>query len=372
MLTVTLFAVPLYAEDGPLPPIAGWQRHAENPVLTPEEIPTPKGAFYPVMADPTVLFDEGKFKMWFGYGGLDKAGDESSVRVRVGYAQSDDGIQWNIEAPALNPGNGWDRTNAETPSVVVDPTLPEGDPRRYRMYYAGLDHEIEKLPFEKLVEAGMVYGIGLAFSADGKHFTRLPAGESPFGMEGLVLKPAPPTLEGETHDFLNVADPHVLYHNGQYHLWYTSMCAVLSEQKSFFAIGYATSKDGIQWKKQGIVLRPDLAWETARAEAHVGRPYVLWVHDRFEMIYDAVKEDENPMKNTSAGIGLAVSADGKSWQKHPVPIFQHKKSVGEKKGMIIGTAALHKDGKYFLYYPGADPNWDRFTISLATHDKESS
>lgn len=365
---VMIFINPLGAEEAPIPPIDAWQRYAENPILTPEFVPAPQGAFYPVMADPTLLFEGGKFKMWFGYGGLDKASDESTVRVRVGYAESDDGLQWKIEAPSLDPGGTWDRTNAETPSVVIDPKLPEGHPRRYRMYYSGLDHELEKQPFEKLVEAGMVYGIGLAFSPDGKRFTRLPAKESPYGLEGLVLKPDAPVLEGETKDFLNVADPHVLYHNGKYHMWYTSMCAVLSEQRSFFAIGYATSSDGIRWKKQGIVLRPDLDWETGRAEAHVGRPYVLRVHDRFEMYYDAVKEDGNPMKNTSAGVGLAVSTDGKAWQKHPSPIFMGMKAQGEKKGMIIGTAVLYKDGKYHLYYPGADPNWDRFTINLATHE----
>lgn len=355
----------VWAEDAP-PPIAGWTKNPANPMIQPESIPAPKGAIYTVMADPTIVFDEGKFKMWFGYGGLDNASDMSSVRVRVGYAESQDGIQWNVTAPVLDIGSGWDRTNAETPSVIKDPNVPDGNPRRYRMYYAGLDHELEKLPFEKLVEAGMVYGIGLAFSANGKNFTRLPAEESPHGAAGLVLKPDPPALDHEACDFINVADPHVLFHNGNYHLWYTSMCIKPTEGKGYFSIGYATSKDGIHWLKQGTAIKPDLDWETARPEAHVGRPYVLWVNNRFEMFYDAVKDDDNPMKNTSAGVGFAVSGDGRTWLKHPAPILMGDGSSGEAQGMIIGTGVLYQDGKYYLYYPGADPNWDRFTINLAT------
>lgn len=353
------------AEDVP-PPISGWVKHSGNPVIQPESIPAPEGGIYPVMADPTVLFDEGKFKMWFGYGGLDNAADMSSVRVRVGYAESQDGINWTVvSAPALDTGSGWDRTNAETPSVVMDANAAPGDPRRYRLYYAGLDHELEKQPFEKLVEIGMVYGIGLAFSSDGKNFTRLPAEESPFGAEGLVLKPDTPALDRETCDFINVADPHVLYHNGEYHLWYTSMCIVPAEGRGYFSIAYATSSDGIHWNKEGVVIKPDQPWETARTEAHVGRPYVLWANNRFEMFYDAVKDDDNPMKNTSAGVGFAFSLDGKNWIKHPAPILTGDGSAGESRGMIIGTGVLYKDGKYNLYYPGADPNWDRFTINLA-------
>ncbi len=87
---------------------------------------------------------------------------------------------------------------------------------------------------------------------------------------------------------------------------------------------------------------------------------------KYRMNYDGAYIDDNPMKNTSVGVGFAVSADGRTWLKHPVPILTGDGGAGERKGMIIGTGVLYKDEKYYLFYPGADPHWDRFTINLAT------
>lgn len=301
--------------------------------------------------------------MWFGYGGRDPDG---AIRVRTGYAESDDGVTWRIAVPALEPGRDWDKTNAETPSVVKDESLPAGHPRRYRLYYSGLDHNLEKLGIEALLRRGMMYGIGVAFSADGKRFTRLPASESPHGAEGLVLKPNPPVVDRDAWDFINVADPHVLKKDGRYHMWYTSMVREAKANRVYYAIGYATSDDGIRWTKHGPVLKPDLPWEVQRKEPSVGRPYVLWTGARFEMFYDAMVDDDNPDKNTAIGVGFASSTDGRVWRKEAQPVFVTNNGRGERRGLYVGSAVLLRDGTYYLYYPGADPDWQRYNINLAT------
>lgn len=346
-----------------------WTRHAKNPVFTWESIPKKEGALYPVMGDPSLLYDEGKYKMWFGYGGLDKLPDLETLRVRTAYAESTDGMTWKIiSAPALDVGgkSAWDKTNSETPSVVKDETLPDGDPRKYRMYYGGLDVAVEKLPFEEIVKKGMVYGIGLAFSSDGKTFTRLPASESPYKKEGLVLMPNTPKEGGDQWDIIHISDPHVLVKDGTYHLWNTSFSWKEKENQSYLAISYATSNDGIHWTKHGHVLKPNLPWETARKEAHLGRPYVFFRDGKYEMFYDAVKEDDNPTQNTAMGVGFATSTDGKTWTKAGDPVFVTNNGTGEKKGIIIGSGFLLKDGAYSMYYAGADPDWDHWAFNLAT------
>lgn len=348
-----------------------WTRYANNPVMTWEQIPQKLPAAYPVMGDPSLLYEDGKFKMWFGYGGVDVYPDLNTLRVRTAYAESQDGVTWTVvSAPALDVGSStaWDKTNAETPSVMKDETLPDGNPRKYRMYYSGLDRAIEKLPFDKLLEVGMGYGIGLAFSSDGKKFTRLPSLESPYGVEGLVLKPNVPKESGDQWDIIHVSDPHVLVKDGKYHLWYTSFSWKEKENQSYFAISYATSDDGIHWTKHGHVLKPDLKWETARKEAHLGRPYVFWRNNRFEMFYDAVAplQDSNPDHENAMGIGFATSTDGIHWEKAGDPVFITNNGKGEKKGMIIGSGFLFKDGVYSMYYAGADPDWDHWTFNLAT------
>lgn len=346
-----------------------WTRYANNPVMTWEQIPQKFPSVYAAMNDATLLYDGGKYKMWFGYGGLDNLKDMESIRVRTAYAESDDGISWKvISAPTLDVGgNGaWDATNAETPSVVKDASLPDGDPRKYRMYYAGMDTAIEKLSIEKMLEVGMGYGIGLAFSSDGKTFTRLPASESPYGKDGLVLAPNPVDVEHDAWDFIHVADPHVLVKDGVYHLWYSSYAREAKTNKTYNAVAYATSSDGIRWTKHGHVLKPDLPWETAREEAQLGRPCVFWRNGKFEMFYDAVREEGNPGQDEAKGVGFATSPDGKNWTKAGDPVFVTNYGKGEKKGINIGSGFLLKDGVYSIYYAGADPDWDHWTFNLAT------
>lgn len=356
-------STPAGAAAGPSGARWTWTRSATNPVIVPESLRKP-GTLYPVMGDPTLLHDNGLFKMWFGYGGYDRVGDEHSIRVRTAYAESTDGLGWTVTAPVLDVGTTWDRTNAETPSVIKDDRLPEGHPRKYRMYYAGLDHAREKLPLQQVLKLGMLYGIGLAFSPDGKRFQRIAAGESPYRIEGLVLRPDPPA-DRDMSDLLAVTDPSVLVKDGRYHMWYTSMARVAREDRTYFGIAYATSEDGIRWTKHGLVMRPDLPWETARKEPSVGRPYVIWTGTRFEMFYDAMKEDDNPQKNTAAGIGFAWSADGRVWTKDPAPVFQSNHGANERKGIIVGSGVLLRGGAYYLYYPAADPDWNRWVFNLA-------
>ena len=341
---------------------AGWSwERARNPLLTPDDLPKTLPGVYPFLSDPDVLVEGGIWRMWFGYGGLDELPDLKTYRVRIGYAESADGKSWTVTAPALDVGgpDAWDATNTETPCVIQDETLPEGHPRRYRLYYAGLDHAVEEAGFGRMAKVGMTYGIGLAFSPDGRQFTRLPAGESPYGKEGLVLMPNPSGDADGVWDFLSVADPSVVRQGGRYHLWYTS--ASVKHGRSFFAIAHATSEDGVHWTKHGQVLRPDQPWETARPEARVGRPTVVWRQDRFEMFYDAVSPSDE-----SAGVGFAWSEDGTTWHKAPGPVFATNNGPGEKKGLAIGSGVLVQDGRYHLFYPGQDPDGNRLVLDLAT------
>lgn len=65
------------------------------------------------IARPCVLFEDGRYKMWFSHRGR---------RYRIGYAESEDGITWTRRsepAPPTPSGAGWDEEMVEYP-VVFD------------------------------------------------------------------------------------------------------------------------------------------------------------------------------------------------------------------------------------------------------------
>lgn len=128
-------------------------------------------------ADPDVLYDmhTGVWRLWYQTGRTSEytASDNQMV---IRFAQSiDNGSSWTVDPePALvlsDDPSAWDATQTETPSVVYDHNAPED--RRYKLYYSGASGE-HPLGFPN-------YQTGLANSADGRTFRRLPADESPYG-----------------------------------------------------------------------------------------------------------------------------------------------------------------------------------------------
>ena len=128
------------------------------------------------IADPSVMFDteEKIWKAWW-QSPLDTDYLNPDNRTSVLYAESLDGLSWTVqEEPVMTTGadhGDWDFDRMETPSVVKVPTNPPD--RRYVMYYSGGNFAAVQTPFPGFPW----YQIGVAFSADGRRFTRLPAEE---------------------------------------------------------------------------------------------------------------------------------------------------------------------------------------------------
>lgn len=144
--------------------------------------------------DPTVLYEDGIYKMWLSGGtgiGLNP--------VNIYYATSSDGFQWTINpAPVLTVGTSgqWDDNKAETPSVIRVGGI-------YHIYYSGGQYAE--------TSAGR-YHIGHAVSTNGLNWTKDPA--NPVITYNLV----DPTHYG----FYTTAEPGVCYFNGNYFLFYTT------------------------------------------------------------------------------------------------------------------------------------------------------
>ena len=134
-------------------------------------------------------------------------------------------------------------------------------------------------------------------------YTKLYYSLSPDGLnytgQGMVLDNEP----SPQYDSRNINSPHVLFASGQYHLYYT---AYSLDSSLSGTIAYATSADGVNWSKHGIVIDAGVAGEYDSVGAT--SPVVLFNGSSFEMFYRAQDASNH-------SIAYATSSDGLNWQK---------------------------------------------------------
>lgn len=250
-------------------------------------------------------------------------------------------------APPLQPLLRGERETEVAPHGEGNVYAPEvmKDGNRLRMWYGGQGRDGHDR-------------IHLAESADGVTWER----------KGVVL-------DRGTANHVN--DPSVVKVGGRYYLYYTR-----AESGVVDEIALATSKDGVAWEPQGVVLKPGAAgaWDALL----VGRPSVLYVGGRFHMWYDGRKDlPPGPLAAgvpqsaaSTRSVGYASSPDGVRWIKHSAgPVLGGDaggvdvRSIGRGFAMVYeshaGTrAAVSPDGVSWtdrgLLLPRSGGELDRF------------
>jgi len=169
--------------------------------------------------------------------------------------------------------------------------------------------------------------IALVESADGFHWSEPPQ---------IVLGPRPET--GWEDD---INRPVVVKRADGYHLWYTG------QVKGKSCIGYATSADGVTWKRMSDkpVLVADTAWE----QPSVMCPHVLWdaAANQYRMWYSGGNNYEPD------AIGTATSADGLTWIKHAAnPIFKADPASAWEKERVTACQVEKYGNGYLMFYIG--------------------
>lgn len=323
-----------------------WVKNNTNPVLKKGQ---PYGPDLYAISDCWVLFHEGSYKMWYTGGGA--VPPDTLLHSSIGYATSPDGINWikHTGNPVLDISKaGWDSLGVETVTVIIDSGAQAAS--RYKMWYAGQTRDDH------------TYEIGYAHSADGVHWTKhtepvLKTGSKPewdncfiegpcvikedgvykMWYAGYDCEPdgqptdgkvaigyatsgdgirwtkwnANPVLKTEAGkwDQATVQDPHVIRHNGGYHLWYGGTAV---EDNYSQQTGYAYSTNGTDWVKsdRNPVLVRGLpgTWDANTASF----PSVLLVADTLKMWYTG--KDVEPLPAWPAPyfweIGLAQKKAG--------------------------------------------------------------
>jgi hypothetical protein len=306
------------------------------------------------IADPDVLYDPAEeiWHLWYQTArGKKYVSDENVMVIR--HAQSTDAsADWIVDPePALElpeDPSAWDATHSETPSIVYDPNAPAD--RRYKMYYSGASRMLD-LGFPD-------YQIGLAISADGRAFRRLPESESPYSRAGLVLRVEDALAEVRGIAGGVVADPEIQLIGGIYHLWFSSFAHDAKNNILAFGISHAASVDGIHW-----IPSPGNPIPSLRNAQNAGgqQPSVAWnpVRGRYEMWFtsdtDEEKEGIPSTFNPALGFWMAASADGITWAvdySAARDVYWRPDSPYEAFGLLTGADVVIADGVRHLFYTG--------------------
>ena len=140
----------------------------------------------------------------------------------------------------------------------------------------------------------------------------------------------------------------ILKKDSVYYLWYT----LRIDDFGTSAIGFAWSKDGIKWAKH-----PEPVLERGKEDEwdaiSLTRPVVRIVEDKFYMWYTAYNKGmPEPMSNS---VGLAISADGIHWKKHPSnPVFNPGKFASWDDIGVAASSITYDGTEYNMWYTGTN------------------
>jgi predicted GH43/DUF377 family glycosyl hydrolase len=282
--------------------VAGWLKYDQNPVL---------GGTFGTIFDISVLREADGYRMWSSW----------RPAKSIALSTSKDGLKWTDPVAVLkpNPDNKWE-SDLNRPGVIKKDNL-------YHMWYTG--------------QADGKSWIGYATSLDGKSWKRM--SKSP------VLSAEAPWEKS------SVMCPSVIWDEktGIYKMWYSG-----GEQYEPDAIGYATSKDGINWNKEhgNPVFRndPTSQWEQAKVTAC----QVIKEKDYYLMFYIGFRDVDY------AQIGIARSKDGiHQWERHPEnPII--RPGNGWDSSAVYKPYAIFDGKQWLLWYNGRKEGKEQIGVVL--------
>jgi len=166
--------------------------------------------------------------------------------------------------------------------------------------------------------------------------------------------------ESETWDQLKIPLT-VLFEDDQYHLWYRGWG---SDNPEFLGIGYATSPNGINWKKHEASPLEfkcyDDSWDL---DSKYRRFDILKIDTLYSMWY--VGYDK---KDSTSKIGSAFSHDGLKWTKSPEPVLKLGQD-NEWDDALIDAVKVYFDGiRYQMWYTATTKSDWKLRVGYATSD----
>jgi predicted GH43/DUF377 family glycosyl hydrolase len=140
----------------------------------------------------------------------------------------------------------------------------------------------------------------------------------------------------DAHDALN---PSIVQHGGVYFNFYSGYDGHL------WRTGLATSADGLQWKKEGAVLAPDI--HAGEGDYIAANGSALFHQGEFWYWYQAGPKP-------TPRLGLARSADGRHWRKTPFPVLDFGPRGSWDERGLADPYVVELQQYFYLFYLGQD------------------
>jgi predicted GH43/DUF377 family glycosyl hydrolase len=163
-----------------------------------------------------------------------------------------------------------------------------------------------------------------------------------------------PTANSWDGDY--VTTPRVLYDGTTFRMWYQGGLSGVSR------IGYATSTDGINWVKHGIVLSPGPTGDWDSSSVALGS--VTWNGTAYLMWYTG----SNGITYTGGAVGFAVSNDGLNWVKYSGNPVLIPSELGNDQRYIVAPYVIRLNLTYNMWYSGksdAAPNVNKILYATS-------
>ncbi len=129
-----------------------------------------------------------------------------------------------------------------------------------------------------------------------------------------------------------------------YRLWYEAVSS-----SGITAVAYATSSDGLAWKKRGVVMSPDVAWEKSEVSPNAmlveSGTFKLWYHG-------GGYPGKGGVRLGKAAVGYAESLDGIQWTKHGPEVLDIGSSGAFDESQAAEPRVLRVGPGYRMYYTG--------------------
>ena len=250
------------------------------------------------------------------------SGRNSQNMYQVGYVEIDINVPQEILYITKKPVLELGPLGSFDDSGVTGSWIINHEGKRY-MYYVGW-MQGKRVPYYT--------SIGLAISlSGGKTFKKISEA---------------PIIERNNVDPYMTLSLCVQIENGIWRMWYTSGLKWEIENnnlKSYYHIKYAESKDGINWKRRGIVCIDFKSKE----ENAIGRPCVIKEEDIYKMWYAY-----SGYKGKSYRIGYAESNDGICWERKDDEAGIDVSESGWDSEMVEYPFVFNHKGKKYMLYNG--------------------